>query len=69
MSELMITISNLLWVAALLAVLIVWRVVGAVRRRHRHHRSANRRFMAGYHAGYRAARAHSRSINQGSSRA
>lgn len=36
----------------LVAILRCFRIF---RRRYRHHRSANKRFMAGYRAGYRAA--------------
>jgi hypothetical protein len=47
-----------LWSAGLLCVaaFTAWRLIKAVRRHHRHHRCANKRFMAGYRAGYRAAR-------------
>jgi hypothetical protein len=51
-----------MWGAGLLCVaaFTVLRIVGVVRRHCRHHRCANRRFMAGYRAGYRAARPHDR---------
>jgi hypothetical protein len=49
------------WAALLgVAILTAWRITGVIRRHYRHHRCANRRFMAGYRAGYRAARSHER---------
>jgi hypothetical protein len=52
-------VSNTLWDAAVmgLAVLSTWLVVRELRRHYRHHRCANKRFMAGYRAGFRAAHA------------
>jgi hypothetical protein len=58
----MTTVADTVWGAAVLglAVFTIWRIVRVIRRHQRQHRrSANKQFMTGYRAGFRAARAQS----------